>query len=69
MLVKMVVPHLPNSPYLLTRRFSRQPTEPYSEPTRPARSCSMSSPLPSLLVHRPLGSCRAAWVGLLFAST
>jgi hypothetical protein len=38
-------------------------TLPYHAPTKPSNACSMSSSGPSLLVHRPLGSCRAACFG------
>ena len=44
-------------------------TTPYTAPVKPSSSCSISSTLPSLLVQRPLGSWRAAWVGFPFSST
>jgi hypothetical protein len=41
-------------------RFKIRLTVPYSSPTKPSNSCSISCHRPSLLVHLPFSSCRAA---------
>ena len=45
--------------------FKINATEPYMPSEMAKRECSTSSKMPSLLVHNPLGNCRAACVGTL----